>query len=144
MCHAANVFVVKCIVSPLPSLFLGLWEPTTTLVNQRRPQQHQRPLGQAPLATANKDVDLRCASQSGSWSCPYLERAHLEHTQQQCLLATTPSANSTSCRLDSLGSPLPAFTVLWPAASARKTGVPSTSQPTAANALPAFIRRTWP
>jgi hypothetical protein len=40
-----------------------MWEPTTTLANQRGPQQRQRPLGRAPLATANKDVDLRRASQ---------------------------------------------------------------------------------
>jgi cleavage and polyadenylation specificity factor subunit 1 len=39
-----------------------MWEPTTTLANQRRPQQRQGPLGRSSLATANKDVDLRCAT----------------------------------------------------------------------------------
>jgi hypothetical protein len=35
-----------------------MWEPTTMLANQHGPQQHQGPLGQVSLATANKDVDL--------------------------------------------------------------------------------------
>jgi hypothetical protein len=48
-----------------------MWEPTTLhlqaswltgranqmQINQRGPWQHQRPLGQAPLATAEEDVD---------------------------------------------------------------------------------------
>jgi hypothetical protein len=41
----------------IPSWY-SVWEPTTTLVNQPGPQQCQRPLGRAPLATANKDADL--------------------------------------------------------------------------------------
>jgi hypothetical protein len=81
-------------------ILMKLWEPTTThlqasyqllvdrqskqaLANQCGPRQRQRPLGQAPLATADKDLDPRHASQSGSQSYSYIRIAHLEHIQQE-------------------------------------------------------------
>jgi hypothetical protein len=45
---------------------LKVWGPPTlkqVLVNQRRPQHLQRPLGQAPLTTMYRDVDIRHTSQ---------------------------------------------------------------------------------
>jgi hypothetical protein len=127
-----------------------MWEPTTTLANQRGPQQRQRPLGLASLVTA----DLQRASQSvgAGRSCSYLEAARvadLERTQQQRgLLPARPSADSGSGCLDPLGNLLPALTAPWPsrshlAADTRKTAVAST-QASPLWPEPRYIRRALP
>jgi hypothetical protein len=56
------------------------------LTNQCGPQQRQRPVGRALLATVGKDADLRRACQSvsrGRRGYCYLQTAHLERTQKQ-------------------------------------------------------------
>jgi hypothetical protein len=78
-----------------------MWDPTTTLANQRGPQQRQRPLGRAPLATTNKDADLRRISQSErSELLVPRESSSGAHTAAVSLIAATPSADSDSGRLD--------------------------------------------
>jgi hypothetical protein len=49
---------VECKAGEIQVAIKKLWEPTTIPANQCAPQQHQRPLGQDSLATANKNADL--------------------------------------------------------------------------------------
>jgi hypothetical protein len=83
------------------------------LANQRGPQQHQRPLGQALLAAVNKDVDhIVLVSQSRP-----RDSSSGAHIATASLLAATPATDSKIGHLDPLGSPPPALTALRPAQS---------------------------
>jgi hypothetical protein len=129
--------------------FWVLWEPTTTLSNQRRPQRHQCPLGWVLLGQQNKMWTSEALVRPSELLLPW-DSSFVVHTATMSLLAATLSADSPSGHLDSLGSPPPVLTALWlarsqPAADARTTNVPSASQPAAAGihqAHPAL--QLWP
>jgi hypothetical protein len=126
---------------------LVLWELTTThlqasyhfwltgrvkqaLANQCRPWQHQCPLGWALLATGDKYAD-HIALVSQSKLLLSQDSSSGAHTATVNLLAATPSADSESSHLNSMGSPPPALIALRPARShpaAEQGGSPSLAQ----------------
>lgn len=131
----------KCIISG--SLPQWTSRPTTNFLstgrakqvppNQCGPQQHQCPLGRAPLATEDKDVDhipLVSQWESSELLLPQGSTSGM-HTAKASLLAATHPADSKSGWLDPLGSPPPALTALCLACShlaAKQGGPPSLAQ----------------
>jgi hypothetical protein len=117
--------------------------------NQCGSKQCQRPLSQALLMTASKDMDPRHASKTVGAALTSRHLIWNAHSNSESILAATLSADSKSGRLDPLGSPLPVLTVVqpahgYPAANARRTTTASPRQSAAAGALLAFIRRALP